>query len=99
MTTPLKFKYQFDFVLKMITILQKPKNLTELMSELSVTERTVYRWIDHLELMGFNIERSRVFKQRVFRITNGSPELALECLKMFQMCVPKNLRYHDRTAN
>lgn len=92
MTTPVKFKHHFEFVLQLITTLQKPKNMEELMNELCVTERTVYRWIDHLETMGFKVERSTVIKRRIFRIIGGSQEMAADCLKMFQMCVPKHLR-------
>jgi biotin operon repressor len=58
MSNQIKFKAHFDFVLKALVLLQNPVSMKELKKGLSLTDRSVYRWIQHLEELGFEVEKT-----------------------------------------
>jgi biotin operon repressor len=88
MTQPIKFKQQFDWVLLLVSALQEPKSLEELQDISCTSERSVYRWIDHLRQMGFEVRRSGKKNRRTWKITNENKELKGRCLKLASACDP-----------
>lgn len=89
MKTKVKFQSNFDFVLKVLGLLQNPISMKDLKTRLSVDERTVYRWINHLEEMGFEVEKSESVNPRKFQVKGSKPDLFQKSLDFMGFCYPK----------
>lgn len=57
-----------DTLLLIIALLRNPSRMSELTESLNKDERTVYRYLEDMEDMGFLIERAIKNRKRFYRI-------------------------------
>lgn len=72
---PAKIKNQLEFMLKLIKAFQEPITLKRLAESLCMDQRNVYRWIEVLTEMGFQIEKSESTNPRTYWIKGGSEKM------------------------
>lgn len=95
-SAPVKFSQQLDFVITLIKMLKKPVSVRFMMNELNVTDRTIYRWMEHLGELGFQVEKQEYFK---YQITGGSNLMFDKALEILDCCYPTENKSNQFTLN